>query len=231
MRKSAGLIIPALNEERTLNAVLDRVLSLDFIRQVVVVNDGSTDGTARLLQERLRQGSGNIRVVTHDVNRGKGSAIQSALRVIETDFAAIQDADLEYDPEELRGLFEMLEAGDADVVFGSRFITPNPNIYPLYLWGNKFLTTALNILGNGRLTDAYTCYKVMRTDRWRSLKLVSRGFEIEAEISLKCLLARWRIKDAPIHYKPRSFQEGKKIRGKDALKGLVTGLKIKFKII
>lgn len=225
--KTVGVIIPALNEEKTLNGILDLVAGLGFIHQCVVVNDGSTDGTAALLKERLARGEQKIRVITHEVNRGKGSAIRSALSAIDTDHAVIQDADTEYDPRELSALFQLLESGTADVVYGSRFLIKNPNLYRTYLWGNKFLTGAINALGNGRLTDAYTCYKAMSVDRWRSLGLKSRGFEIEAEISMKCLLARWRISDVPVHYQPRTFAEGKKIRGSDAVKGILTALKIR----
>ena len=228
MSATFGLLVPVMNEERTLDAVLDRLLAIKRVDQCIVINDGSRDGTADVLKRRLALGDPRLRVVTHERNRGKGAAIRSGLNAVTTDYAIVQDADTEYDPNDLDAIFTALEMRQAPVVFGSRFLRPNPNLYRTYLWGNKLLTGIANVLGGGRLTDAYTCYKAMSRERWHRLKLKSAGFEIEAEICMKCLLARWPILEIPISYRPRSFAEGKKIRPKDAVKGIVKMFRVRF---
>lgn len=223
-----GLLVPVLNEERTLDAVLDRLLAIQRVDQCVVINDGSRDGTGDLLRRRLATGESRLRVVTHERTRGKGAAIRSGLGAVTTDYAVIQDADTEYDPADLDAIFRVLENKEAPLAFGSRFLRPNPNLYRTYLFGNKLLTKIVNLLGGGRLTDAYTCYKAMSVERWRRLQLVSDGFEIEAEIAMKALLAGWRILELPISYRPRTFSEGKKIRPRDAIRGILTMLRVRF---
>jgi glycosyltransferase involved in cell wall biosynthesis len=219
---SITLLIPVYNEEATLDAILDRALSLERVTECVVVNDGSRDKSADVLKKRLQQGGSKIRVVTHPQNRGKGAAIRSGLRAATGEHLVIQDADAEYNPEDLNPIFDALERREAPVVYGSRFLRANPNLYRTYLIGNKLLTWILNVFGGGQLTDAYTCYKGMTLERWRSLDLQSDGFEIEAEITIKCLLSRWKILEVPIHYHPRRFDEGKKIRPSDAFYGVLT---------
>lgn len=229
MPPSFTVIIPVLNEEKTLDAILDRLGTLNGVDQFIIVNDGSTDRTPDILKRRLDGPEGRrFRVITHDRNRGKGASIRSALAVASTEFLAIQDADQEYDPADLEGLLARAREPNVDVVYGSRFLRPNPNIYPLYRIGNRFVTWVANLLGGGALTDAYTCYKVMRLERWRALELESDGFEIEAEITIKALLARWRIEERPVRYAPRTFSQGKKIRGSDALKGALTMLRCRL---
>ncbi len=223
-----ALLVPVFNEERTLDAILDRLQSVPNISELILVDDGSSDRTPHILRKRLEGGPSNIRVVTHEKNQGKGAAIRSGLAAATADFLAIQDADSEYDPGDLAKILEKLKEGAAPVVFGSRFLQPNPTLYPMYLMGNKAITALANIVGGGNLTDAYTCYKGMSLRRWRQLELDSSGFEIEAEISVKCLRAGWTILEVPIRYSPRSFQEGKKIRGRDALLGMLTMLRCRF---
>lgn len=223
-----ALLIPVLNEAKTLDGVLDRLLAIKRVDQCVVVNDGSRDGTADVLRRRLASGESRLRVVTHERNKGKGAAIRSGLAAVTADYLVIQDADTEYDPADLDKIFTALETREAPVVFGSRFLRPNPNLYRTYLLGNKLLTSFANVLGRGNLTDAYTCYKGMSIDLWRRLQLSSRGFEIEAEITMKCLRAGWRVMELPISYRPRSFAEGKKIRPRDALKGIAKMLRVRF---
>lgn len=220
-----SLVVPVLNEEKTLDGVIDRLLAFPDVTELIVVNDGSSDRTADVLRARLDRGEPRLRVVTHERNQGKGAAIRSAIAAATSDFLMIQDADAEYDPADMVAIFHRLAAGEAPVVYGSRFLRWNPTLYRMYLIGNKVLTLVANLLGGGHLTDAYTCYKGMSVERWRRLGLTSSGFEIEAEISIKCLLLGWKILEVPIHYKPRSFAEGKKIRGRDAVKGVATMLK------
>jgi len=223
-----ALLVPVMNEARTLDSVLDLLLAIPRVDQCIVINDGSRDGTADVLKRRLAAGDPRLRVVTHERNRGKGAGIRSGLSAVTTDFAIVQDADTEYDPADLQRIFDALEKKEAPVVFGSRFLRPNPNLYKSYLFGNKLLTGIANLLGGGKLTDAYTCYKGMPIDLWRRLQLVSSGFEIEAEIVMKCLLAGWRVLEIPISYRPRSFAEGKKIRPRDAIKGIMKMFRIRF---
>lgn len=223
-----ALLVPVMNEARTLDAVLDLLLAIKRVDQCVVINDGSRDATGDVLRKRLAAGDSRLRVVTHEKNRGKGAAIRSGLSAVTTDYAIVQDADTEYDPNDLQRIFAALEKKEAPVVFGSRFLQHNPNLYRSYLFGNKLLTGIANILTGGKLTDSYTCYKGMSIERWRRLALTSNGFEIEAEISMKCLLAGWRVLELPISYRPRSFAEGKKIRPRDALKGIMKMFRIRF---
>lgn len=223
MPSTFALLVPVFNEARTIDSVLTMLLQIPRVNEIVIVNDGSSDETGKILRQRL-ESEPRVRVVTHDVNQGKGAALRSGLAAATSEFLVIQDADTEYEPSDLLKIFDELEGG-APIVFGSRFLRPNPTLYPLYLLGNKTLTAFANLVGGGKLTDAYTCYKGMSLVRWRQLALESSGFEIEAEISVKALKSKWPVKEVPIMYRPRSFAQGKKIRGSDAVKGIVTMLR------
>ncbi|MBV9080362.1 MAG: glycosyltransferase family 2 protein, partial [Elusimicrobia bacterium] len=166
-----SLLVPVYNEEKTIEAILDRLATISRVHEFVVVNDGSADQTGAILKRRLEQGHPRLRLVTHAVNQGKGTAIRSGLAAATSDFVVIQDADTEYDPADLDRIFDALEKRESPVVFGSRFLVSNPTRYPLYLMGNKVLTAFANVIGGGRLTDSYTCYKGMALETWRSLDL------------------------------------------------------------
>ncbi len=220
-----SIIVPALNEEKTIGQVLDQLAELNFIgweKEVIVVDDGSTDNSKIKMQSAKSQGKIQ-NLIFHEKNQGKGAAIRSALEVAIGDAVVIQDADLEYDPAEIQNLLEAYENGAA--VFGSRNLHPERTGYPHYVLGVWVLTKLINILYRAHLTDSYTCYKLIPRDVMKSLDLQSRGFEFEAEVCVKLLKKGIKIKEVPIRYSPRRFAEGKKIKARDGLIGLWTIIK------
>lgn len=220
-----SIIIPVYNEEKTVKTVLEKVSRLTIDKEIIVVNDGSTDNTAEVL--RTCQSS-VIRVQTHTHNRGKGAAIRTALTSLTGDVVAIQDADLEYNPEELVSLAQLIFDKEAEVVFGSRFLKRNPCLYRRFYYGNKLISAMISIIAGKHISDSYTCYKVFKRDIIVSFPLTSCGFEIEAELSMRVALGNYRFKEIPISYSPRTLREGKKISWFDALKAVSTALKIRF---
>ncbi len=219
-----NVLVPAYNEERTIQRVMDAIVHALPESRVIYVDDGSSDRTLEILRRHARP---TDTVLTKE-NGGKGSAIRMAITKSDADYCIIQDADLEYDPSEIRDLLKTAEAHPGQVVFGSRFMRANPNIYPLFLLGNKTLTMILNLLFGGKLTDAYTCYKLFPTDFLKSLNLQADGFELDAEVTSLTLRYGRTIIERPISYRPRSFAEGKKIGWRDAVSGMLTMLRIRF---
>lgn len=226
------LIIPAYNEVKTLPSLLERVCQLPIPLQLLIVDDGSTDSTREFLQgSAQKHASDKISISTffHPKNSGKGSAIRTALPHITGDIVVVQDADLEYHPDEIPRLIAPILEDRADIVFGSRFLNPVPaNIYLRYLWGNKVVTWTLNILCGVRFTDSYTGYKFYKSEIFKSLNLESSGFEIDAEINVKISRRRYRVTELPISYTPRTIEEGKKIGWKDAFLTLWTTFRYRF---
>jgi glycosyltransferase involved in cell wall biosynthesis len=214
-----SFIIPVYNEERTIGEVLERVSSLDLDKQIVVVDDGSTDRTPEIL---ARWAERNGVVVITQRNQGKGAAIRAAIPRLEGEIAVIQDADMEYDPVEVPKLVEPIERGAADVVFGSRLRGGAPQRAHLYwhLVGNRFLSFVTNVLYNTTISDMETGYKAFRTDVLRSLDLRQSDFSIEPEITGKVCKRRLRIYELPISYYGRTYDEGKKITWRDGFKAL-----------
>lgn len=218
-----SFVVPAYNERKTISSVVDVLARFSKPHEIIVVDDGSTDGTRDVLRGLTQSG---VTVVFHDKNMGKGSAVQTGAAHARGRFVAIQDADLEYDPMEYSELLQLAVDDKLQVVFGSRFLRKNPAIYWRYWVGNKVMTFWINRLTGAGLTDSYTCFKLIARDLFLSLNLVSRGFEIEAELCVK-LAQKGPIREVPIHYKPRRLEEGKKIRGRDALKGAITAFRFR----
>jgi glycosyltransferase involved in cell wall biosynthesis len=212
-------LIPAYNEAATIDELLERVHTLDLDKQVVVVDDGSTDATPQILQAwERRRGV----VVVRQPNRGKGAAIRAAIPLIDGDIAVIQDADLEYDPADVPSLVEPITRGVADVVYGSRLSGGRPQRAYMFwhLVGNRFLSLMTNVLFNTTLTDMETGYKAFRADVLRSLSLREDDFGIEPEITGQVCKRKLRIYELPIAYYGRTYAEGKKISWRDGAKAL-----------
>jgi glycosyltransferase involved in cell wall biosynthesis len=219
--KRVTFIVPVHNEERTLPEVLSRVSGLQLEKQVIVVDDGSTDGTADLL--RIWERKDHVTVLRQP-NRGKGAAIRAAIPHIDGDIVVIQDADMEYDPADVPALVEPIMKGIADVVFGSRLTGGRPQRAHMF-WhkvGNQFLSLLTSVLFNTTLSDMETGYKAFRTDVLRSLNLRQNDFSIEPEITGKICKRKLRIYEIPISYYGRTYDEGKKITWRDGLKAVRT---------
>ena len=215
-----SFLVPAYNEASTIVEVLDRVSDLELDKQIVVVDDGSTDGTGDLV-EGWRDGRDDV-VLVRKPNGGKGSAVRAAIPHAEGDIAVIQDADLEYDPADVPALIEPIERGHADVVFGSRLSGGRPQRAYLFwhLLGNRFLSLLTNVLYNTTLSDMETGYKAFRTEVLRSLDLRQDDFGIEPEITAKICKRKLRIYELPIAYYGRTYAEGKKITWRDGVKAV-----------
>jgi glycosyltransferase involved in cell wall biosynthesis len=221
--------MPVFNERATVEAAIADALGAELPvdeRELVIVDDGSTDGTRELLRG-LELGP-NVVVVEHDRNLGKGAAIRTGLDHATGDFAAILDADLEYEARDLGALLDPLLAGAANVVFGSRTWSSHSAFSFWYVMGNKSVTLATNVVYNCFISDVMTCHKAMRTSLFRSLRLRERGFAIEPEIAARVLRAGEQIYEVPISYKARTRAEGKKLTALDGLRVLRTLLRCRF---
>lgn len=216
-----SIIVPVFNEESTVGAVMERLLTvpLPVGREIVVVNDGSTDGTREVI-DRVGRGDARVTIVHAPRNAGKGSAIRLGLAHATGSVIAIQDADLELDPVQLGDLVQPILRGETAVVYGSRFLTGRPDAPWLTVAANRLLTAATNLLYGTRLTDMETCYKVMRADVARSLRLSANRFDIEPEITAKLLRGGHPIVELPVRFEPRLRAQGKKIGWRDGLHAL-----------
>jgi glycosyltransferase involved in cell wall biosynthesis len=213
---SLSLIMPAFNEARTIELAVARVLQQECVGELIIVNDASTDDTAEILRGIVDE---RVRVFTHPMNRGKGAALRTGISKAQLRFVGIQDADLEYDPADLPRLLAPLEAGVADVVYGSRFISGEARRV-LYYWhsvGNRLLTFASNVFTNVNLSDMETCYKVFRREVIQSIRLEEDRFGFEPEVTVKLAKANARIYEVGISYSGRSYAEGKKIGWRDGV--------------
>jgi glycosyltransferase involved in cell wall biosynthesis len=221
-----SVVMPAYNERQTIEEIIRRVLAVPIRTELIVVDDGSRDGTRDLLS-RLSQEL-TFKLVLQPVNRGKGAALRRGFQEVTGDLVAIQDADLEYSPEEFPELISLISEGRADVVYGSRFLGRHRVFLFTHYAGNRFLTLVTNVLYNTMLTDMETCYKVMRTEVLRSFSLQSNGFGIEPELTAKIFKRHYRVYEVPITYDGRNYDEGKKITWRDGLVALWVLLKYRF---
>jgi glycosyltransferase involved in cell wall biosynthesis len=221
-----SVVMPVFNERDTIEEIIHRVLAVKMRIELIVVDDKSTDGTTAIL-ERLQKERGFV-LLCQPRNGGKGSALRRGFAAVTGDLVIIQDADLEYSPEEYPQLTELICTGRADVVFGSRFLGRHRVFLLTHYMGNRLLTFIANVLYNTMLSDMETCYKVMRTDVLRSMELKSNGFGIEPEITAKVFKRRYRVYEVPISYDGRGYDEGKKITWRDGIVALWVLLKYRF---
>lgn len=226
--KKLSVIIPAYNESRTIQSILENVDSVQLInsiaKEIIIVNDCSNDNTDTLIKRFIKANAGSdIQYFTHDVNMGKGAAIHTGIRKATGDCIIIQDADMEYDPHEYNNLITPVISGFADVVYGSRFVGSNPHRI-LFFWhsiGNKFLTMLSNAFTNLNLTDMETCYKLFTTKILQGLVLHEKRFGFEPEVTAKIArIPGIRIYEVGISYYGRTYQEGKKIKWKDGFRAM-----------
>ena len=216
-RLKLSIVIPVYNEESTLATLVARVLATPYEKELIVVDDASTDGSRAVMDDLARRHP-ELRVLRHEENRGKGAALATGLRGFTGDVVLIQDADLEYDPADYPALLKPIEEGYADVVYGSRFLG-GPYVRVHMFWhyvGNRLLTLISNCFTNLNLTDMETCYKVFKREFAQRLDIRSKSFAVEPEITAKVAKLRARVYEVPITYAGRDYDEGKKIGPKDA---------------
>ncbi len=226
--KKLSILIPAYNEERTIHLILDKVRDVqllnNFQKEIIIVNDCSSDNTVNAIENYIQQNPNlGIQLFSQTTNQGKGAAIHKAISIATGDYLIVQDADLEYDPREYNDLLKPVVEGNADVVFGSRFIGGNPHRI-LFFWhsiGNQFLTKLSNMFTNLNLTDMETCYKLIDTKIAQSLHLQEKRFGFEPEVTAKLSrIPKIRIYEVGISYYGRTYEEGKKIGWKDGFRAI-----------
>lgn len=214
--KKLSIIIPIYNERKTLLKILEKVEkapTLGLKKEIVLVDDGSTDGGREILKNLEKK----YLVIYHSKNQGKGAALKSGFQKATGDIILIQDADLEYNPQNYRRLLQPILENKTDIVYGSRNLKKNPSSYFSYCWGGKLINWLYDVFYNSHLTDLTTCYKVFKAPVLQNLKLKSNGFELEIEITSKALKKNYQISEVPIDYYPRTIEQGKKIRPRDGL--------------
>lgn len=233
MAATLSIIIPAFNEEATLASILDSVLAVELIggagKEIILVNDCSTDRTGEVVEQYIREHPGaGIRYFSHEVNRGKGAALHTGIREARGEYLIIQDADLEYDPRDFPLLIGPIVEKGADAVYGSRFTGSHRVFLYWHFMANKSLTWLTNVLYDTMLTDMETGYKAVRTELLRAMNLKSNTFDIEPEITAKLFKRKHKVFEVPISYNGRSYAEGKKIKLRDAFIALWAIFRFRF---
>jgi len=219
-----SIIIPVFNEEKTVIKIIDSLKKVDgFYKEVIVIDDASTDGTYKKLQEIK-----GIKIIRQLKNLGKGSAIKAGIEFATGDYILVQDADLEYDPQDISSMIKPINQGKAGVVYGSRFTGSRRNMFFWHWMGNQLLTLVTNVLYNTTLSDMETCYKLIPLKLIKSLNLRAKRFEFEPEVTAKILKRNIRIWEVPISYAGREYDEGKKITWRDGIPALWTLIKYRF---
>jgi glycosyltransferase involved in cell wall biosynthesis len=227
MTHTLSVIIPVYNERKTIEEIVRRVRKTGLAQEIIIVDDGSRDGTRDLLP--ALDGQNGVRVILHETNQGKGAAVRTGIGAATGELLLIQDADLEYDPREYPHLLQPIEEGLADVVYGSRFLgAPHRAILFWNMVANKMLTLMTNILYNTILSDMETGYKVFRREVVQGMRLRSKRFDFEPEFTAKILKRRFRVFEVAIAFNPRDYDEGKKIGLRDAFEAAWTLLKYRF---
>jgi glycosyltransferase involved in cell wall biosynthesis len=221
-----SVVVPVYNENKTVIKIVNKILKIKNVLEIIIVDDGSQDGT----RSTLRKISINkkVRVFTQKKNLGKGAAIRLGLKNIKGNYVIVQDADLEYDPQDYQKLIKPVLDGKAEVVYGSRFLGEHRNMFFWHMLCNKLLTLLTNILFDTTLSDMETCYKLMPAKLFEKIKIKSNGFDFEPEITAKILKRGIRIYEVPISYAGREYDEGKKIRFHDAIIALLMIIKYRF---
>ena len=226
-----SIIIPVYNEIKTIEKLINKILKLNIKKQVIVVDDGSSDGTQFILKNFKKKID---KLIIHNKNRGKGAAIKSAQKFVKGKYVGIQDADLEYNPKDLEKIVSEMEKKKYDIIYGSRvlnksmFKNTQNFTHVIRIWGNIFLTKVSNYLNGQNLTDAHTCYKVMNSRIFKMIKLKEKGFSFCPEITTKLSLMNLDIKEFPINYSGRTYEQGKKITAFDGLDALFVLVKYRF---
>jgi glycosyltransferase involved in cell wall biosynthesis len=221
------VIIPSFNEKNTIQEIVRRVQAMKMVEEIIIVDDGSTDGTRDLISNL--DGKNNVRIILHEKNQGKGAAVRTGISAATGEVIIIQDADLEYDPREYPNLMKPIEEGMADVVYGSRFLgAPHRAILFWNMVANKLLTLMTNILYNNILTDMETGYKVFKREVVADMKIHAKRFDFEPEFTAKILKKNVRVFEVPITFNPRDYNEGKKIKMRDAFEAVWTLIKYRF---
>lgn len=224
-----SVIVPVYNEVKTIRQILEKIEKLPLEKEIIVVDNCSTDGTQKILQEILKgRELKDIKVIYHSYNKGKGESVRDGINESKGKYLVIQDADLEYNPEEFLKLLKPLSENQADIALGARFTAGHSGLF-LHRLGNKFLTRFLNFMFSSKLNDYATCYKMAPKEVFQGLNLRAKSFDIEVEIVCKALKRRLRIVEVPITYQPRSYSQGKKIRWKDGIDAIVSILKYRIK--
>lgn len=223
-----SVVIPVYNEESTLQESFNRLKKIGIISEIIIVDDCSTDTSLEIIND-IKIKNPNVKVLKNEQNLGKGAALMKAQSYIDTDYVVIHDADLEYFPEDLIGMFELIDKNNIELVVGSRFIEDVKKIiYFRTYYANKLLSKFFSIIYNKKVTDIATCYKMMSSSYFKNIKLQEKGFSIEVELLAKYFKTRNEFMEYPINYAARTYEEGKKIKVIDGFKYIWSMLKYRF---